>query len=73
MPWASKKQRVVAISNTKFEYTILSKVVSKAIWFMRLLEDLDFVQKNPTTLFGENQSYFALASNPKFHDRSKHI
>jgi len=40
----------------------LSKVVSKAIWLRRLLEDLDFVQKNPTTLFGDNQSYFSLAT-----------
>jgi hypothetical protein len=40
---------------------------------MRPLEDLGFVQKNPTTPFGNNQSSFALASNPKLHDRSKHI
>jgi hypothetical protein len=51
----------------------LSKVVSKAIWLWKLLENLDFVQKNLTTFFRDNQSYFALASNPKFYDKSKHI
>ncbi len=71
MAWASKKQRVVAISN--IEYIALSKVVSKVIWLRRQLEDLGFVQKNPTTPFGDNQNYFVLASNPRFHDRSKHI
>jgi hypothetical protein len=70
--WASKKH-VVAISNTEFEYIALSKVVSKVIWLRRQLENLGFVQKNLTTPFGDNQNYFALASNPKFHDKSKHI
>jgi hypothetical protein len=70
---ASKKQHVVAIFSTEFEYVALSKIVSKAIWLRRQLEDLGFVQKNLTAFFGDNQNYFALASNPKFHDRSKHI
>jgi hypothetical protein len=69
---ASKKQCAITISNTKFKYMALSKVATKAIWLRKLLEHLGFVYKNLTTLFGDNQSSFALAANPKFHDRSKH-
>jgi len=41
--WASKKQCVITISNTEFEYMALSKVATKAIWLKKLLEDLGFV------------------------------
>jgi hypothetical protein len=50
----------------------LSKTTTKAIWLGKLLEDLGFVQENPTNFFGNNQSSFALVANPKFHDRNKH-
>lgn len=39
----------------------------------QLLSDLGYKQHQPTTIYEDNQGYIALASNPVFHKRSKHI
>ena len=44
-----------------------------AIWLRNLLKELSLPQEEPTKIFVDNKSTIALAKNPVFHDRSKHI
>jgi hypothetical protein len=48
-------------------------VAKETVWLMGLLEDLGIDLRAPLTLFGDSQGALALAQNPVFHPRSKHI
>ncbi|XP_020688185.1 uncharacterized protein LOC110103715 [Dendrobium catenatum] len=71
--WSVKKQATVAKSSTKVEYRSLSAATSDTIWLRRLLADFNIPQKQPTTIHCDNTSTIALAHNPVFHARTKHI
>ena len=38
-----------------------------------MLSDLGFEQKNPTIVCEDNQGAIALATNPRYHARTKHV
>ena len=42
------------------------------MWLRRILKDLYFEPKNPTTIHCDNMSAIAMTKNPVFHARSKH-
>ena len=43
------------------------------VWLRRLLSELGQAPNAPTRLHIDNQSAIAIAKNPEFHDRTKHI
>src|SRR5260370_4881228 len=45
----------------------------EAIWVQQFLGDVLFPPTIPTTILGNNQGALALAINPAFHARTKHI
>ncbi|KAK9131946.1 hypothetical protein Scep_011474 [Stephania cephalantha] len=47
--------------------------VCHAIWLRNLLKEIGLIQEEPTEVCVDNKSAIALAKNPVFHDRSKHI
>ncbi|KAK0589362.1 hypothetical protein LWI29_013222 [Acer saccharum] len=47
--------------------------VCHGIWIRNVLQYLGFPQVNPTEIYIDNRSAIALAKNPVFHERSKHI
>ncbi|XP_020691953.1 uncharacterized protein LOC110106394 [Dendrobium catenatum] len=71
--WCVKKQVTVAKSSTEAEYRSLASVVSYVLWFQRLVAEFQIPQSSPTTIFCDNTSAIALANNPVFHARTKHI
>ncbi|PKU86287.1 Retrovirus-related Pol polyprotein from transposon TNT 1-94 [Dendrobium catenatum] len=71
--WTVKKQVTVAKSSTEAEYRSLSAATSDVIWLRRLVEELDLPQQSPTPIHCDNTSAIALARNPVFHARTKHI
>jgi hypothetical protein len=71
--WSSKKQTSVALSSTEAEYIAAAHATKEVIWLRRLLTDLGLDLDSPTTLHVNNQSAIAIARNPEFHDRTKHI
>ncbi|PKU84341.1 Retrovirus-related Pol polyprotein from transposon TNT 1-94 [Dendrobium catenatum] len=71
--WHVKKQVTVAKSSTEAEYRSLSSATSDVIWLRRLAADFLIPQSQPTPIHCDNISALALANNPVFHARTKHI
>lgn len=72
--WKSKQQRTVALSSTEAEYMALSEALQEAIWLKVFLCELgEMSQDEAVTIFEDNQGAIALAKNPEFHKRTKHI
>ncbi|KAJ4723526.1 Retrovirus-related Pol polyprotein from transposon TNT 1-94 [Melia azedarach] len=71
--WLSKKQPIVTLSICEAEYVAVTSCVCHAIWLRNLLKELRWSQEKPTKIYVDNKSAMALAKNPVFHDRSKHI
>ncbi|KAI0494792.1 hypothetical protein KFK09_024935 [Dendrobium nobile] len=71
--WTVKKQRTVSRSSTESEFRALAALTSDIIWPRRLLHDFGIPQNYSTNLFCDNMSVIALANNPVFHSRTKHI
>jgi hypothetical protein len=71
--WRSKKQTMIALSSTEAEYVALCEAGHKACWLRNLMEELGEPQLSPTLIKGDNNGSIAMARNPQFHKRSKHI
>ncbi|XP_068657940.1 uncharacterized mitochondrial protein AtMg00810-like [Aristolochia californica] len=71
--WVSKKQKTVALSSTKAEYKAACVAACEAVWLRRILTDIGIPLTESTTLNCDSQSYIAMAKNPVFHARTKHI
>ena len=71
--WTSKKQATVSLSTAEAEYIALNTATQEAVWLQRLLEGLDEKKYKPTIIMGDNQGSIAIARNPVFRARTKHI
>ena len=72
--WSSKRQISTALSSTEAEYVALSEAGREACWLRNLYTELGLLDVNvPTTIHGDNEGSIAMAKNPQFHKRSKHI
>ena len=71
--WRSKKQDTVALSTAEAEYVALSSATQECVWMRRLVSELGNPPGEPTTILEDNQSSIAMARNPQFHGRAKHI
>ncbi|XP_020680453.1 uncharacterized protein LOC110098081 [Dendrobium catenatum] len=71
--WTVKKQRTVSHSSTESEYRALAALTVDIIWLRKLLTEFGINQDYATDLYCDNMSAIALANNPIFHSRTKHI
>ena len=71
--WRSKKQTVIARSSAKAEYKAMAHTSCELMWIKHSLKELRFVVKLPMTTHCDNQAAIYIASNPMFHERTKHI
>lgn len=71
--WCAKKQPTVARSSTEAEYRAMTQTATDLVWIQHLLSELKVPITSPPVLWCDNKSAMALASNPVFHARTKHI
>jgi hypothetical protein len=72
--WCSKKQISTSLSSMQAEYIAISKAMRKACWLWNLYTELGVLNTDmPTTIKGDNDGLIAMARNPQFHKRTKHI
>ncbi|KAK6158684.1 hypothetical protein DH2020_005998 [Rehmannia glutinosa] len=73
LTWSSKKQSVVSRSSVESEYRALTDTNADIIWLHSLLAELGIKTESPSLIWCDNQSATALAANPVFHARTKHV
>ncbi|KAJ0105808.1 hypothetical protein Patl1_18655 [Pistacia atlantica] len=71
--WTAKKQTVVARSSIEAEYRALAITIVEIYWVRMFLKELCISLPIPPTIWCDNIGALALASNPVFHARTKHI
>ena len=71
--WQSNKQTVTAQSSTEAEYIALWEAEKEVSWLRNLYKDLGLTQENPTMLISDSTGAVAIARDPLFHKRTKHI
>ncbi|KAH9682619.1 retrovirus-related pol polyprotein from transposon RE1 [Citrus sinensis] len=71
--WSSKKQPIVSRSSAESEYRALAMATSEVLWITYLFQELNISFDQIPLLHCDNKSAEALASNPKYHARTKHI
>jgi hypothetical protein len=71
--WLAKKQHTVSRSSTEVEYCSLATGAAELAWLRQVLCDLKLYLPSAPLIWCDNTSALALASNPVFHGRTKHI
>lgn len=71
--WSSKKQNVVSRSSTEAEYRSMAMATTELYWLRMLFKELGICLHSTPVLWCDNISAIALASNPVFHARTKHV
>uniref|UniRef100_A0A2N9ERL8 Integrase catalytic domain-containing protein n=1 Tax=Fagus sylvatica TaxID=28930 RepID=A0A2N9ERL8_FAGSY len=71
--WRSKKQSVVARSSAEAEYRAMTHTTCELTWLRTVLQEFGLLTQGPTPLYCDNQAAIHIASNPVFHERTKHI
>ncbi|XP_019435005.1 PREDICTED: uncharacterized protein LOC109341526 [Lupinus angustifolius] len=71
--WKSKKQKTISRSSCEAEYRAMALTTCELKWISYILQDLNTQPTSPAKLYCVNQSAIHIASNPVFHERTKHI
>ncbi|KAG7578674.1 Integrase catalytic core [Arabidopsis thaliana x Arabidopsis arenosa] len=71
--WCTQKQETVALSSCEAEFMAATEGAKQAIWLQELLGEVTGESCEKVRLLIDNKSAIALAKNPVFHGRSKHI
>ncbi|CAA7046909.1 unnamed protein product [Microthlaspi erraticum] len=71
--WKSKKQDVVSRSSTESEYRSMAQTTCELLWLQQLLTFLKIEVCISAKLFCDYKSAIYIATNPVFHERTKHV
>jgi hypothetical protein len=71
--WRTKKQITVSRPSSEAEYRALASATCELQWILYLLKDLHIQCPKLPVLFCDNQSALHIATNPVFHERTKHL
>ncbi|XP_019178292.1 PREDICTED: uncharacterized protein LOC109173508 [Ipomoea nil] len=69
----SKKQVTVSKSSSEAEYRALAATTCEVQWISYLLHELEVNTSAPSAVYCDSKSAIAIAENPVFHERTKHI
>ena len=71
--WKSKKQGTISKSSCKVEYRAMATVTCEIQWLLYVLQDLKVPFEQSSLLYCDNDSARYIATNPVFHEHTKHI
>jgi len=71
--WKSKKQETVARSSAEAEFRSMASCVAEVIWLVGLFRELGIELHQHVDLFYDSKAAIQIATNPIFHERTKHI
>lgn len=71
--WKTRKQDTVSMSSSEAEYRAMAFITKELMWLKRVLLDLGVKHTQPMRLYCDNKSAIYIATNPVFHERTKHI
>nr|AWW15216.1 putative polyprotein [Leavenworthia alabamica] len=71
--WKTKKQKTVSRSSAEAEYRAIAALVQELIWLKRMLLTLGILHPQPMKVYCDSKSAIYIATNPVFHERTKHI
>jgi len=71
--WRAKKQTTVSGSSSEAEYKALASATCEIQWILYLLHDLHITCSKLLVLYCDNQIALHIATNPVFHERTKHL
>lgn len=71
--WRSKKQPTVSCSSAEAEYRALALATCEMMWLCQLLCDLRIYNLPTLVLYSDSTTSIYIATNPVFHERTKHI
>ncbi|XP_015939175.1 secreted RxLR effector protein 161-like [Arachis duranensis] len=70
--WKSKKQLTVAASSFEVEYRALALATREVQWLSYVLQELGVPLQKATNIYCDSKSAVYIATNPIFHERTKH-
>jgi len=71
--WKAKRQSTISRSSAEAEYHAMLATTSELVRLKQLLQEFGVSLVAPLLLFCDNQATVHIASNPTFHERTKHI
>ena len=71
--WRSKRQKTVSLSSAEAEYRAMTGACYELTWLRFLLRDLGVLHQEPALLHCNNKAALHIASNPVFHECTRHI
>ena len=71
--WKCKKQIVVLRSSVESEYRAMTQSVCEIMCICQLLMEVGIKTSVPAKLWCDNKVSMHIASNPIFHERTKHV
>jgi hypothetical protein len=71
--WSTRKQTIIALSTAEVEYIALTMVMREILYLQALIAELYKPIIPPIPVYCDNQDALTLATNNKFHARTKHI
>jgi len=70
--WRTKRQKIVSLSSVEAEYRAMTGTWCEVSWLQSLLKDLQILHLKPTLLHYDNKAALHIATNPVFHERTRH-
>lgn len=73
IPWKTKKQDMVSLSSAEAEYRSMRAATKEMRWLIQLVSEFGVKVNKPVLFYCDSQAAIHIASNPVFHERTKHI